>query len=110
MNAIGKNGWPDKVVVDNSGSNAAGLFNMTCLLVMRGGCCLITVRRTTFLNTIIEQDRRFIKKLTRPMQSFKSLNAASAPLAGIEAAHMIRNGQFDPSVQSGFAQFAARAG
>ncbi|SFF27938.1 DDE domain-containing protein [Sulfitobacter brevis] len=32
--AIASNGWPDKVVIDKSGSNAAGLFNMNCLLVM----------------------------------------------------------------------------
>ena len=38
--------------------------------------------------TIIEQDHRFIKKLTRPMQTFKSLNSASATLAGIEVAHI----------------------
>jgi len=56
---------------------------------------------------ISEQDHRFIKKLTRPMQTFKSLNSASTTLAGIEVTHMIRKGQ---SGQSGFAQFAALAG
>ena len=110
VKAIGNNGWPDKVVIDKSGSNTAGLFNMNCLLVMCGWCWLITVRRTKYLNNIIEQDHRFIKKLTRPMQPFKSLKSASATLAGIEVAHMIRNGQFDQSEQSGFAQFAALAG
>ena len=73
-------------------------------------CWLITVRRTKYLNNIIEQDHRFIKKLTRPMQTFKSLNSASATLAGIEVPHMIRKGQFDQPEQSGFAQFAALAG
>jgi putative transposase len=106
MKAIGNNRWPDKVVIDKSGSNTAALFNMNCLLVMCGWCWLITVRRTKYLNNIIEQvtvrrtkylnniieqDHRFIKKLTRPMQTFKSLNSASATLAGIEVAHMIRS-------------------
>ena len=50
----GSNGWPDKVVIDKSGSNTSGLFNMNCLLVMCGGCWLITVRRTKHLNNIIE--------------------------------------------------------
>jgi transposase-like protein len=36
MKAIGNNGWPDKVVIDKSGSNTAALFNMNCLLVMCG--------------------------------------------------------------------------
>lgn len=110
MKAIGNIGWPAKVVIDKSGSNTAALFNMNCLLVMFGGCWLITVRRTKYLNTIIEQDHRFIKMLTRPMQKFKSLSSASTTLAGIEVAHMIRKDQFDQSAQSGFAQFAALAG
>ncbi len=81
---------------------------MNCLLVMCGW--LITARRTKYLNNIIEQDHRFIKKLTRPMQTFKSLSSASATLAGIEVAHMIRKGQFAQSEQSGFAQFAVLTG
>jgi len=89
---------------------AAALFNMNCLLVMCGWCWLITVRRTKYLNNIIEQDHRFIKKLTRPMQTFKSLNSASATLDGIEVAHMIRKSQFDEPEKTGFAQFAALAG
>ncbi|MEP3510114.1 MAG: hypothetical protein ABJN38_00010 [Lentilitoribacter sp.] len=44
------------------------------------------------------------------MQAFNSLNSASATLAGIEVAHMIRKGQFDELEKSGFAQFAALAG
>ena len=44
------------------------------------------------------------------MQTFKSFNSAAATLAGIEVAHMIREGQFDQSEQSGFAQFGALAG
>lgn len=97
-------------MIDKSGSNTAGLFNMNSLLVMCGWCWLITVRRKKYLNNIIEQDHRFIKKLTRPMQTFKSFNSASATLAGIEVAHMIRKGQFRQAGQSGFAQFAALAG
>lgn len=108
--AIGSNGWPDKVVIDKSGSNTAGLFNMNCLLAMCGWCWLITIRQTKYLNNIIEQDHRFVKKLTRPMQTFKSFNSAAATLAGIEVAHMIRKGQFDKGEQTGFAQFAAFAG
>jgi putative transposase len=102
IKAIGSNGWPDKVVIDKCGSNTAGLFNMNCLLVMCGWSWLITVRRTKYLNNIIEQDHRFIKKLTTPMQTFKSLNSASATLAGIEVAHMIRKGQSEQSAKRAF--------
>lgn len=65
LKAIGNNCWPDKVVIDKTGSNTAALFNINCLLVMCGWCRLITVRRTKYPNNIIEQDHRFIKKLTR---------------------------------------------
>ena len=109
VKVIGNNGWPDKVVIDKSGSNAAGLFNMNCLLVMHNWCWLIEVLQVKYLNNIIEQNHRFIKKLTRPMQTFKSLNSASATLAGFEVAHMIRKSQFDPSALPSFAQFAALA-
>ncbi len=105
VKAIGNNGWPDKVVIDKSGSNTAGLFNMNC-----NWCWLIKDLQAKNLNNIIEQDHRFAKKLARPMQTFKSFNSAAANLAGIEVAHMIREGQFDQSEQSGFAQFAALAG
>lgn len=107
---IGTSGWPDKVVIDKSGSNAAALFNMNCQLVMHNWCWLIDVLQVKYLNNIVEQDNRFVKKVTRPMQTFKSFNSAAATLAGIEVAHLIRKGQFDRSGLSGFAQFPKLAG
>jgi transposase-like protein len=61
------------------------------------------------MNNIIEQDHRFIKKLTRQMKGFKYFCSASATLDGIEVAHMIRKQQFDTSGQCPFKQFAALA-
>jgi putative transposase len=107
---ITSNSWPDKVVIDKSGSNASGLFNMNCLLVTQGWRWLIEVLQVKYLNNIIEQDHRFIKKITRPIQTFKSFNSAAATLAGIEVAHMIRKGQFNQTDLSGFEQFAELAG
>jgi len=62
------------------------------------------------INNIVEQDHRFIKKLTRPMLGFKAFYSAAATLAGIEAAHMIRKGQLGQNGVSPFKQFAALAG
>ena len=59
----------------------------------------IEVRQIKYLNNIVEQDHRFIKRVTRPMLGFKSFRAASAVLAGIELMHMIRKGQL--SVEKG---------
>lgn len=108
--AIGNNGFPDRVVIDKSGANLAGLQNMNCLLILNGWSWLIEVLQVKYLNNIIEQDHRFIKKLTRLMKGFKSFISASATLDGIEVAHMIRKRQFETSGQSAFQKFATLAG
>ncbi|MGO6884548.1 DDE-type integrase/transposase/recombinase, partial [Rhizobium ruizarguesonis] len=104
------NGWPEKVVIDKSGANLAGLQNITwLLLLLYGWFWLIEILQVKYLNNTIEQDHRFIKKLTRPMKGFKSFQSASATLDGIEVAHMIGKRQFSTSGQSAFQQFAALA-
>jgi putative transposase len=107
---ISHNGFPDKVVIDKSGANLAGLENMNCMLILNGWYWLIEVLQVKYLNNIIEQDHRFIKKLTKQMKGFKSFGSASATLDGIEVAHMIRKQQFGTSGQPAFQQFAALAG
>ena len=52
------------------------------------------IRQVKYLNNIVEQDHRTIKRITRPMLSFKSFRAARAILASIEPMHMIRKGEF----------------
>ena len=108
--AIGNNGFPDRVVIDKSGANLAGLQNMNCLLILNGWFRLIEVLQVKYLNNIIEQDHPFIKKLTRHMKGAKSFSTASATLEGIEVAHMIPKQQFGTSGQSAFKRFAALAG
>ena len=110
VRAIGNNGFPDRVVFDKSGADLAGLQNMNCLLLLNGRFWLIEVLQVKYPNNIIEQDPRFIKKLTRQMKGFKSFNLASATLVGIEVAHMIHKQQFEASGQSAFQQFATLAG
>ena len=48
-----------------------------------------------YLNNIIEQDQRFIKKKTDPMLGFKTLDSAERIIAGIEIMHMIHKGQIE---------------
>jgi transposase-like protein len=87
--AIRHNTEPDKVTMDKSGANQAALeqLNKQCEVP-------ITIRQVKYLNNIVEQDHRAIKRITRPMLGFKSFRAARAILAGIELMHMIRKGQF----------------
>ena len=48
---------------------------------------------TKYLNNIIEQDHRFVKKKVRAAQCFKRFHTAERTLEGIEAMNMIRKGQ-----------------
>jgi IS6 family transposase len=51
------------------------------------------LRRVKYLNNVIEQDHRFIKKKVRASQCFKSFHTAERTLEGIEAINMMRKGQ-----------------
>jgi len=53
----------------------------------------IQLRQVKYLNNIVEQDRRFIKKRTLSMLGLKSLRTAKRIIAEIEAMHMIKKGQ-----------------
>jgi IS6 family transposase len=53
------------------------------------------IRHQKYLNIIIEQDHRFIKKVIKPMLGFKSFKTAEKTIAGIEVMHMIRKGQVE---------------
>ena len=110
VRTISNNGFPDKVVIDKSGANLAGLENINCMLILNGWYWLIEVLQVKYLNNIIEQDHRFIKKLTKQMKGFKSIGSASTTLDGIEVGHMIRKQQFGTTGQPAFQQFAALAG
>lgn len=51
------------------------------------------LRRVKYLNNVIEQDHRFIKKKVRASQCFKRFHTAERTLEGIESINMIRKGQ-----------------
>jgi putative transposase len=87
--AMGASGDPDKVAMDKSGANKAAIDAINA-----GRDVPILVRQIKYLNHIVEQDHRAIKRVTRPMLNFKSFRAAGSVLAGIELMHMIHKGQF----------------
>lgn len=51
------------------------------------------LRQVKYLNNRVEQDHRFIKRLTKPAMGFGSFNTARRTLRGIEAMNMVRKGQ-----------------
>ena len=57
--------------------------------------CRTEHRMCQYLNNIVEQDHRFIKKKTNAMLGFKSYKSATSTIAGFEMMHMIHKGQVE---------------
>jgi len=81
---------PHIINIDKSGANKAGIeaTNKVIRFDKR-----IEIRQVKYLNNIVEQDHRFIKRLTRPMLGFKDFASAAITLAEIEIVRMIKKGQ-----------------
>jgi len=95
--SLNQSGLSHTITIDKSGANKAGINDINlqlALLYMFGGVFYqIDFRQVKYLNNIVEQDHRFIKKITKPMMGFKSFESARATIAGIELHHMLRKGQ-----------------
>jgi len=53
----------------------------------------VGIRQIKYLNNIIEQDHRSIKRIVNPMLGFQSFQSANKTLKGIEAMNMIKKRQ-----------------
>ena len=82
--AIKGSGTPEKITIDKSGANTAAIESHNA-----ENEADIEIRQIKYLNNIVEQDHRAIKRLVRPMLGFKSFRSAAVTLAGIELMHMI---------------------
>jgi putative transposase len=87
--AIDLHDVPEKVTIDKSGANTAAVRG----LIADSGVP-IELRQSKYLNNLVEQDHRAIKRRTRPMLGFKDFHCAAKIIAGIEVMHMIRKGQW----------------
>ena len=88
--AIDLHGVPEKITIDKSGANTAAIES-----VKADACADILMRQNKYLNNIVEQDHRGVKRVTQPMLGFKSFWSARILIAGIETMHMIKKGQMD---------------
>lgn len=86
--AIERNGEPETITVDKSGANLAALEALNA-----ERSTPIKVRQNKYLNNIVEQDHRAVKRVIKPMMGFKDFRCARIILSGIEIMHMIRKGQ-----------------
>jgi transposase-like protein len=86
--SIQQNGAPETVTIDKSGANLAALH-----AVNAERDTAIKIRQVKYLNNVVEQDHRAIKRIIRPMLGFKDFRCARVILSGIEIMHMIAKGQ-----------------
>ena len=88
--AINLHGLPEKITIDKSGANTSAIES-----VKADACVDILMRQNKYLNNLVEQDHRAVKRVTGPMLGFKSFWSARILIAGIETMHMIKKGQMD---------------
>ena len=86
--AINLHDVPEKITIDKSGANTAAVRGL-----LEDSGLAIELRQSKYLNNIVEQDHRAIKRRVRPMMGFKTFHTARRLIAGIETMHMIRKGQ-----------------
>jgi putative transposase len=86
--AMRQHGLPDKITIDKSGANTAAI---EALKESTGQA--IEIRQNKYLNNLIEQDHRAVKRIVRPMLGLQSFRSARVTLQGIELMHMIKKGQ-----------------
>ena len=85
--AINLHGLPEKIAIDKSGANTASIHNVNV-----DACLDIEMRQSKYLNNIVEQVYRTVKRITDPMLGFISFCSALKFFAGIETMHMIKKG------------------
>src|ERR1700731_780324 len=90
--SIAQNGEPETVTIDKRGANLAALEALNAERETP-----IKIRQNKYLNNIVEQDHRAIKRRTRPMLGFTTFRCARILLGGIELMHMIVKGQMQNS-------------
>jgi len=104
--AIGNNSKPRVINIDKSGANKSGIrsINRELLTVKK-----IKIRQYKYLNNIVEQDHRNIKRRISIDTGFKEFESAQRTLAGIEVVNIIRKGQIADSGKTTFKTFCSLA-
>jgi putative transposase len=94
--AIRRHGVPETITLDGSEANAAAIRGYH-----EAHGTAISIRQVKYLNNVVEQDHRAVKRLSRPMLGFKSFDAAPSTLTGIELMHMLRKGLWAGGAEQG---------
>jgi putative transposase len=102
--AIRRHSVPEKITIDGSAANEAAIRSYN---TEHG--TTIEIRKVKYLNNIVEQDHRAVKRVTRPMLGFKAFEAAHDTLVGIELMHMIKKRQLGDEGRTAAEQFYSLA-
>jgi transposase-like protein len=94
--AIRRHGVPEKVKADGSEANAAAIRGYN-----EAHGTTIVIRQLKYLNHVVEQDHRRVKRVARPMLGFKSFDVTQCTSAGIERMHILRKGQWEEGTEQG---------
>jgi putative transposase len=86
--AIRRPGVPEKITIDGSAANEAAIKSYKA-----AHSTAIAIRTITYLNNMVEQDHRGVKRITRPMLGCKSFATTHDTLVGIELMHMSKKRQ-----------------
>ena len=90
--AIERCGAPEKITVDAYAAKHSAINELKRVGVLPAKT---VVRRSKYLNNLIEQDHRRVKQRVYPMLGFKRFENAGETISGIELAHKIKKDQFD---------------
>ena len=86
--AIRRHGVPEKITIDGSAANEAAIKSYN-----EEHGTDIAIRKIKYLNNLVEQDHRGVKRITRPLLGFNAFAAAQSTLTGIELMRMIKKRQ-----------------
>ena len=81
---------PRVITVDKNAAYPKALNEMKAAGALSAACEL---RQRKYLNNLVEQDHRFIKRLVKPGMGFFSFETAWRTLQGYEVINMVRKGQ-----------------
>jgi putative transposase len=87
---------PETITIDGSDAHEAAIKRDN-----EAHSTHIIIRQVKYVNTIVEQDHRAVKRVTRPMLGFKGFETAQSTLVSIELMHMLRKQQLEDGVEQG---------
>jgi putative transposase len=104
IKAIENNGKPELINIDKSGTNTSAIK-----IYNKRSYSKIEIRQCKYLNNIVEQDHRMIKKRIVLGLGFKEFDSARRTITGIEVVRMLKKDQMLNPKSSTYKSFVSLA-